>query len=177
MGLSPVKHINKYLKEHHGSDLLSRPFYRIVWSEDELEKRFAMYDNMLSDHIIFNTVKKLKEVRKYANPIYKERFILEKLILDIDNPEVWDTTMGRGSYEPIWVFRGLGDTYQVPTLKTVDFVLRMLLGKKEHRDQRMEDNEEESSLQAEIADCQEVLGGSEGAIASQLRDRSAIIVP
>ncbi len=179
MSLAPVKHINKWLKNQYGADLTGRPFFRIVWSEIETEKRFSLYDQMLSDHIIYKTVKKLKEVKKYANPIYSERFILEKLIFGIDNPEIWadGDPIKNGTYEPIWVFRGPNDTYQVPTLKTVEFVIRMLLGDKVHRNQKMEDSDEESSLQDEIKDCVNALGGPEGDIASHLHTKSAIIVP
>jgi hypothetical protein len=175
MDPTQVRNINKWLKNNYGKDLLSRPIFRLVWSEDEIEKRAGTFEDYYVP-IYMGAFRGVREVKKYANPIYKERYILEKLIFGIDNKEIWGDTVRDGIYEPIWVFRGPGDTFQMPTYKTVAFVLRMLLGEKERRNQKMEDSDDESAMAQEIADCQEVLGGSGGDIASHLRTRSGVTV-
>jgi len=175
MGRDAVKHINKWLKGQYGSDLLNRPIFRIVWSEDELEKRAGTFEDFYGS-ILCRTWKGVRECKKYGAATYKERFILEKLIFGIDNQEIWGETKN-GTYEPVWVFRGPGDTYQVPTLKATEFVLRMLLGDKEKRTQKDVDYDEAQSLQEDIETAYEALGGPEGDISSHLRTGSGIVVP
>ena len=148
--------------------------FRIVWSEDEIEKRAGRFEDYYGP-IFLRAWTGVKEVRKYGAAIYRERFILEKLVF-INNPEIWGDPKD-GSYEPIWVFRGPGDTYQVPTLKTTDFIMRMILGDKKKETQKDVDYEEENSLQADINTAYEVLGGPEGSVASHLRTGSGIVVP
>ena len=169
-----VKEINTWLKEHYGKDLLSRPCFRLVWSEDELEKRIGHFEEYTGT-IYTGTFHGLREVKKYANPIYKDRYILEKLIFGIDNKEIWGDTVRDGTYEPVWVFRGPDDTFQMPTRKTVAFVLRMLLGDKERRTQGMEDSDDAAAMLQEIKDTEEILGGGGGDIASHLATRTGSV--
>lgn len=168
--------LNKWLKEQYGSDLRGRAWYRVIWSEDETEKRLGTFEDYYGS-VFAGFFHGLREVKKYANPTYKERWILEKLIYGIQNAEIWGDTARDGSYEPIWVFRGPNDTYQRPTAKACSFVLRMLLGDKERRNQKMEDSAEESSLAQEINDSVEVLGGSDDSISSHLHTRTGVVVP
>jgi len=169
-----VRNINDWLKRKYGKDLLNRAFFRIIWSEDEIEKRAGTFENIQMG-IYLGAFKGVKEVKKYANPIYKDRFILEKLIFGINNPEIWGDTYREGTYEPIWVFRGPADTFQLPTIKTTDFVMRMLLGDKEKRNQKMEDSDDEAALASEIKDAEEALGEHGGEVASHLHTRTGSV--
>src|SRR4030042_467586 len=123
--MTDIEILNKWLKEQFGSDLRNRPWFRIVWSDSEIEKRVGTFEDFYGP-IWSGEFRGLREVKKYANPIYRERWILEKLIFGIDNPQIWGDTIKDGTYEPIWVFRGPGDTYQRPTEKACDFVIRSL---------------------------------------------------
>ncbi len=156
-----VEIINKWLKKQFGSDLRGRPWFRLVWSETETEKRAGVFENFTDSGIWCGEFRGIREVKKYNNPIYKDRWILEKLIYGLSNPEIWGDTVKDGTYEPIWVFRGPGDTYQKPTTKAVDFVVHSLLGKKPKLTQKDVDYEEEQSLNKEIDHEYEAMGGNE----------------
>jgi hypothetical protein len=166
--------INKWLKNQYGTDLRSRPWYRIIWSENETEKRTGIFNDFTDSGLYIGYHQGLREVKKYANPIYKDRWILEKLIYGLNNKEIWGDTARDGIYEPIWVFRGPGDTYQKPTTKTVDFIVQSLLAEKPKLTQSDTDYEEEQSLEKEKREEYERLGGSED---RPLMDGQGIVVP
>lgn len=125
-----------------------KPVFRIVWSDDQLEKRIGQFHDFYGE-IYVRTFNGLREVRKYPGPEYRERWVLEKFI-PMNNPEVWESLAQGGVYEPIWVFRGPNGTYQKPTWKAVQFLIGMLLGEKKKMSQSDIDDQEETLLADEI---------------------------
>ena len=172
-----IEIINKWLKNQFGSDLRRRPWFRVVWSENETEKRTGVFNDFTESGLFIGQFRGLREVKKYGNPIYKDRWILEKLIYGINNKEIWGDVARDGTYEPIWVFRGPGDTYQKPTIKAVDFLVHSLLGKKPKLTQKDVDYEEEQSLEKEIQETQDKMDEGGGVVASHLRTGTAVVVP
>lgn len=172
---SYVRSINKKLAELYGKNLDGRPFYRIVWSENTTEKRIGTFYDF--NGIIFTrTFKGMREVRKYEDPGFRERFILEKLIPMLENQEVWDSAFGQGSYEPIWVFRGPNNTFRRPTLKAVEFLLGMIQGEKRKLTEKDIDDMEEQLLEKETEENFNMLNDV-STMAHALAHKEGIVVP
>ncbi len=101
VGHEPLDVINKRLHDSYGEteEKGNRlPNYRIVWSEDQREKRLMHHTN--EGFQLINP--EVREVPKYSQWI-REKWVLERLT---EVPVVDSKTlpMGRLSYEPIWVF-------------------------------------------------------------------------
>src|ERR1043165_5019958 len=98
--------INRRLVETHGKDFLEQPIYRVVWSEDEIEKRFGTFRDYLSGtNILIREVTEVREVKKY--PYLPNQYVLEKLFINKHNTEILDNktyTPRACTYEPLWSF-------------------------------------------------------------------------
>jgi hypothetical protein len=96
-----VKLINKQLAKIYGIILDGRSNFRLVWSNDETEKRFVI-DKWIMLNGIYQPSNGAIEIKKYSHPQYKDRFILEQLKFS-PNSEIIGSEFGH--YEPMWVFR------------------------------------------------------------------------
>ena len=96
--LESVEAINKWLRDEYGIELTSdRPIYRVVWSNDQTEKRLMYY----TDSGIALLTPEVREVPKYQWA--KDRYILERLSY-VDTEVAGEMTINKISYEPIWSF-------------------------------------------------------------------------
>src|ERR1051326_4809788 len=94
-----INWINKELAEIYGVDDLKRPNFRVVWSEDQVEKRWCEPILYYGDILIRREAREVREVKKY--PFIHNRHVLERRIHH-NNPELIDNP----SFEPIYVFQG-----------------------------------------------------------------------
>lgn len=167
--------INRQLVKTYGKYLDGRPWFQIVWSTSQTEKRVGTFSDYYGSIFVREYVG-MAEVPKYPSPDYKDRWVLEKLMF-ITNKELWADTE-KGVYEPVWVFRGREGAYVKPTWKAVEFVMGMMFTPKQKQTQSDIDSEEEKSLQDEIAAnlgyFDEKYGGD---LAAALHQREAIVVP
>lgn len=88
--------LNNRLKDFFGLFENGSPNWRIVWSDDELEKQMVEYspEGFQLAHRV------LKEVKKY--PWIHHKYVLERIV---PVPEINVVELGvKLSYEPIWVF-------------------------------------------------------------------------
>lgn len=92
--------INRRLKEYFGSDLTGKQHYRVVWSENLLEKRLGKFSDFYGD-IFVRQQTEVREVPKYG--YIKNRHILEKLV-HFDRMKVPEL-IESDSYEPLYVFQ------------------------------------------------------------------------
>jgi hypothetical protein len=143
-----IKNINKLLVKNHGKAFNGKAWYRVAWSENQTEKRVGTFNDFYGE-IFIKQFTGLREVRKYDGPDFKERWILEKLMF-FDNPEVWGS-YHEGTYEPIWVFRGPGGSYQKPNYRSIDFLLGMINTPVEKLTEKQLDDIEEKKLEQETA--------------------------
>jgi hypothetical protein len=97
---------NRKLIDIYGKDFLDQPIYRIVWSENEIEKRFGFFrDYVPGTNILLREVQEVREVRKYS--YLAPQWILEKLFFNQHNDEILDNSTYSPStctYEPLWCF-------------------------------------------------------------------------
>ncbi len=91
--------INRRLRDNYGIDIASdQQKYRIVWSEDMLEKRRGLFtDYVPNTNILIRTVHEIRLVKKYQ---FEPQYVLEHLIPNVCNSEINE----RLSYEPLWTF-------------------------------------------------------------------------
>src|SRR5689334_9373374 len=76
-----IEVLNSRLVDHFGIDTVTGDaIWRIVFSEDQFEKRLGTYDDITKGGIYLRTVTEVREVPKYRQWIHK-KYILERLVL------------------------------------------------------------------------------------------------
>jgi len=180
----PVESINKQLLEHFGSDTITGlPMWRVVFSEDQYEKRFGTYDDFTPGGIYLRTVTEVREVPKYKQWIHS-KYVLENLVLV---PEVnkRDLPGVKLSYEPIFVFETGSHKYLPPKFEAAKLVVDTINAAKgqsnlaKYKDPMAGLTTEEQILTkaAEIDKLQEELFGNESLVGDAMAHGEAIIVP
>ena len=136
--------INKKLKELYGTEYDGKARFRLVWSDDCIEKRLGRVDRYTEAGIYLGTDEGLHEVKKYS--YIRERWILENYNPAFkNNPEI---AVSDG-YEPIFVFDKKG-IYLKPYLWACEFLINKLRNpERVHRTEKMDINEEESLREKE----------------------------
>jgi hypothetical protein len=97
----PIETLNRRLTERLGTFLDGSPKYRLVWSDDQYEKRFGEFEEFCGT-IYLRTFVGVREVPKY--PYAKSCWILEKCI---PIPEAHKNELFTGSlysWEPFYAF-------------------------------------------------------------------------
>ena len=96
--MESIDTLNQRLIDHYGMDLAGRAMFRIVWANNETEKRLMD----VTDSGLLLLSPQVREVKKY--PYLKNLYILEHLVLipEVNAKELPTTRM---SYEPIWAYR------------------------------------------------------------------------
>lgn len=99
----PIGSINKQLKDLFGQDTVTGlPMYRVVFSEDQFEKRLGTYDDFTREGIYLRTVTEVRLAPKYQQWVHG-KYLLERLTIIPDVNED-DLPTQRLSYECIHVF-------------------------------------------------------------------------
>lgn len=116
----PIESINNQLIDEFGIDTITgQPIFRIVWAADQYEKRMSKF----TEEGLEMLHPKVMELPKYPqNDLdYKERYILERLVLvpDVNSSELLTVL----SYEPLWVFRDRYNNYLPPTFWAAKFAI------------------------------------------------------
>lgn len=106
---------NKLLKEFGRYD--DRPNFRVVFSEDQYEKRFTDF----TDEGLELIHPEVRELPKYKQYIH-EKYILERLVPVQKGSDL--TT--RVSYEPAWVFQDKYGNYLPPFFDGCKFVIESI---------------------------------------------------
>jgi len=96
-----MNEINNWLKSTYGTNLRGESIFRVVFSDNQLEKRFGTFRDHVGK-IFIREYTAVREVPKY--PHIKHRWILEKWMPPqlACSPELPESN--EGSYEPIQVF-------------------------------------------------------------------------
>lgn len=105
---SELTHINDWLREKYGYFDVLLPKYRVVWSDDQTEKRHGIFEDYYSG-IFVRQVEETREVRKY--PYIHERYVLERCF---GVPEQNEELTTKTTYEPIWTFQGKRGEFLLP---------------------------------------------------------------
>ena len=155
-----IDSINRRLFEEYRI-LDGRPIYRIIWSEEQLEKRFSdKWTDWYGHVLIRSEYKAVRTIKKYwyLNP---PCWVLEKLIF---LPSSWQVKElikelvegHNGTYEPVYSFRDSNNNPLPVVTEVVDFILEKLHNptKKTPKDlakiQEIEEKEEVKYFEKEL---------------------------
>lgn len=119
--MEPVETINQRLADTFGIETDSNlPIWRIVWSEDQTEKRQSDY----TETGVFLLTPRILEFKKY--PYIKERFILERLVLvpEFQQKELCGV---KKSYEPLFTFENRKGEFLPPKWEVCEIVIDSVL--------------------------------------------------
>jgi hypothetical protein len=145
--------INRRLKDIYGCDFLDQPIYRIVWSEEQLEKRFGTFRDFLpGTNIFLREVTGVREVKKYT--YLEPQYVLEKLFFNQHNTEILDNATlspRMTTYEPLWAF-GIDDKGQVkrPVWRAIEIILMSVNNPSKLTPSQMNDKELEQAKKDEL---------------------------
>ena len=175
MSLDPiVKHINSELVREFGL-FLSKPRFRVVWTGDQFEKRFAEYTDWDGDKKL-RTASEVREVPKY--PYVKPHWwMLERAV------EFQDDSVKNGNgYEPLYLFRQFDEKgnygeFLPPRLDMAVIACKMSLVKKEKRNYAMDKGEFEEKDAKKEKDIYEQICDQTSYLAHKFHHKEAIIMP
>lgn len=113
-----IESINSSLVDEFGIDSdTGRPIWRVVWSDDQREKRLSEF-TLEGIQLIHPEV---MELPKYS--WIRERYVLERLVI-IPDINAHELPTRKLSYEPIWVFNDhITENYIPPTFMAAKFVV------------------------------------------------------
>lgn len=169
----PLNEINARLMDIYGIDTISgNPMFRVVWSEDQLEKRWTSY----TDEGLQLLHPEVREYPKYRQWIH-EKYILERLTI-ITEIKVEGAPVNRISYEPIWVFEDKHGNYLPPRIAVSRLVIDTLYaseGKQSlarYKDELVNENPE--ARKARLMELQTELFGNETEVGDALAYKEGV---
>lgn len=114
----PIDKINYFLEKEYGLAFNSQPNFRVVFSEDQYEKRWTDKTDDGFD-LLYPEVRLLPKYKQYIH----EKYILERLV-----PVTGDTDLTTEvSYEPAWVFQDKNGNALPPWLDGCKYIIEALL--------------------------------------------------
>lgn len=128
----PIESINRQLVDLFGVDTVTgQAMWRVVFSEEQFEKRFGTYDDYTPAGIYLRTVTEVREVPKYSQWVQR-KYVLERLTV-IPEVNKDDLPTSKISYEPMYVFenkKGEALPPRVDVCKVVIDTVYAAMGKK-----------------------------------------------
>jgi hypothetical protein len=177
-----IKSLNLQLINEYGIDSITgRAIWRIVFSEDQYEKRLGTYDDYTPGGIYIRTVTEVREVPKYKQWIH-EKYLLERLVI-VPEQNQDELPVSKLSYEPIFVFENRGGEYLPPKFEICKIVVDTIYaaqGKKslaKYKDPEANKEESLALRRMRIDNIMEELFGDETDIGDALTYKEGIIVP
>jgi hypothetical protein len=166
-----IENINKKLKEEFGYELDGRPRFRVVFSDDQFEKRWIQF----TDEGFPLLEPEVRELPKYRQFI-QQKYILERLV-----PVVGETDLiEKMSYEPCWVFQTKNQEYLPPFYDGCLLVIRSMydaMGKAGTFTKYKDKNVSKEEQLAHIERVEKELFGNETEMADNLHIGAGITVP
>lgn len=179
-----IESINNQLIDIYGIDTITGlPLWRVVFSDDQLEKRLGTYDDFSPAGLYLRTVTEVREVYKYKQWI-KSKFVLENLVIvpEMNQPELPTQKL---SYEPIYVFQTGSGEYLPPRLDACQFIINSIyavkgkgnLAKYKAPEDGLTGQDLIDYNNGRIAKLQDELFGNESYVGDALAHNEAIVVP
>lgn len=172
--MESIETLNQRLKDYFGIDTTSdRPIFRIVWSDDQLERRYVD----CTDSGIMLLFPEVREVKKYS--YIQHLYVLERLVIV---PEEQQRELGvKQSYEPIWTYCDDKRNPLPPLWDATKYIIDTLyaaLGKSSMA--KYVDSEENTTPEGKemrVKKIQDELFGDETEVSDALRYHEGIVVP
>lgn len=112
-----ISWINEQLIKEFGLEFNKEPRWRVVFSEDQIEKRWTDRTNE-GFELLYPEVRELPKYRQYI----RQRYILERLVPVTQGSDL--TT--KISYEPAWVFQDRYQNYLPPFFEGCKYVIEAI---------------------------------------------------
>ena len=147
--------INKWLRATCREGSNNQPFFRLVHSADQVEKRKGEFSDYTPSGLLLRRVTEVREVSKY-HYLQSPCYVLERWQChDSKGSELVDLT---GSYEPVWAFLTSGGKAIDPVLRAVQFIIHRIFNPKLMTPSQLADLEEEelSSESSQFADMLDI---------------------
>jgi hypothetical protein len=172
--MEQIETLNQRLIDHYGMDLAGRPMFRIVWANNETEKRLMS----TTDSGIMLLSPQVREVKKY--PYLKNLYVLEHLVL-IPEVNADELPASRMSYEPIWAYRDGKNAPLPPVWGPTKFLIDVMLAAVGKRNlAKYVDDEKNTTPEGRdqrIAELQQELFGNDTETSDAIRYKEGIVVP
>ena len=166
-----IESINKKLLEEFGSEFGNAPRFRVVFSEDQYEKRLTNFTDE-GFELIQPEVRLLPKYKQWI----REKYVLERLV-----PVTGETDLVvKVSYEPAWVFQDKHGNYLPPFYDGCKFVIESLfqaMGRKDTFVKYTDKNLSVEEREAELKRVQDQLFGNETDVGDHLAYGTGIVVP
>src|SRR4030095_102950 len=167
----PIEVINNRLIDFFGL-FEDRPAWRLVFSEDQLEKRLGNFNDYTKEGFLIRSVTEVREVPKYRQWIH-EKWVLERLTVVPQFQQ--DELLVPLSYEPIWVFEDKNGNPLPPIWLAIEFRIQHVYGVQGKKRPIMQDPS--ADYEARIEKLQQYLFGNESEVTDALAYKEAIINP
>jgi len=172
--LSPerLQELNKQLADKYGYND-GRPNFRVIWSEDEFEKRLSNY----TDEGFLLLTPEVRDFPKYKQWI-QERYILEKITIIPEFAK--GQLVEKVGYEPIWTFETKSGEFLPPIIGACVYIVEQLLENVRNAGvyTKYKDTGEtpEERIQ-KVQEIEEMLFGNETVTGDALAYKEGIVVP
>lgn len=161
-----IESINEKLLNEYGTEFGKSPKFRVVFSEDQFEKRVMDY----TDEGFELLIPEVRLVPKYKQWI-KAKYILERLV---PAPEDSDLTV-KVSYEPLWTFQDNKGNYLPPFFEGCKLIIdNMFMNSGQRQYPKFKDDMSKEKYLANIEKTQSELFGNETDVGDALSYGSGV---
>lgn len=178
--MEPVHKINEWLSRDYGFfDGSLSPLWRIVWSHDEMEKRW-MTHSPEGFELEFPEIAFVPKYRQWAD----NYFIMERALPVPENVETDLST--KWSYEPVWVFRDAQNNPLPPRYDACKMIIETVYKNaagyvgaryKDPQDIEKDPKIAKEAKKARLEELKESLFGNETSTGDALAYHSGVTVP
>ena len=179
-----IEIFNQRLKDQFGRYLDGRQLWRVIFSDNEFEKRHGTYKDFTSEGFFLREVTEVREVPKYRQWVSPPCYILERLI-EIPLGAATDQ-INNTSYEPVWVFGSANNDPLYPSWNAIKVIIDTVyensakaLGVK-YKDPRAELSDPKIAADVREKHLQEIeadLFGNETQVGDALAHKYGVVVP
>ena len=166
-----IESINEKLLNDYGTEFGNAPKFRVVFSEDQYEKRFTDFTDEGLE-LIYPEVRLLPKYKQYI----REKYILERLV-----PVVGETDLlTKVSYEPAWVFQDKHGNYLPPFYEGCKHVIESLFSAIDKAGTFTKYKDKNISVEeraAELKKVEDQLFGNETEVGDHLAYGTGVVVP
>lgn len=176
MQLERIDVLNKRLADYYGVDTVTgQPMWRIVYSEDQFEKRLT--DRTREGLQLLTPV--MVELPKYRQWIHN-KYILENLVI-VPESQAHELTT-KTSYEPIHVFEDKNGNPLPPKWEACEFAIACINAVKGKSSmakykEGLKDKNNAEGVNARVNDLMEQLFGNETSVTDALAHQTGVTVP
>lgn len=150
-----IDYINKRLEQDFGRFEDGRPNWRVVFADDQIEKRWVQY-NEFGVELLNPVVRERPKYRQWAAGFY----LLERLVPVVGETDIVTKT----SYEPAWTFVDKNGNYLPPRFDACKFIIESIYAQtdKANTHKKYKDPElDEGYKMKQIQDMHDILFGNE----------------